>query len=155
MWLFSQYTYPALAARALNIKYATAAVGDSPFLNNPSSSSTSSSVDAPFVNDAAVDETVQNRDHIPTESTSAASSSSIANGLVNNNNNYDDDDDNEKLPRLPRQVLKSIHCVFERYTNDLRYLANPMKSLKSEGFFRSNKVFIAYRREFSLYIFFG
>ena len=149
----SQYTYPALAARALNIKYATAAVGDSPSLNNPSSSSTSS-VDAPFVNDAAVDETVQNRDHIPTESTSAASSSSIANGLVNNNNNYDDSDDIEKLPRLPRQVLKSIHCVFERYTNDLRYLANPMKSLKSEGFFRSNKVFVAYRREYYKYTFF-
>ena len=106
-WLISQFIYPALAARALNIKFATAAVGDSPSLNNPSSS-TSSSVDAPFVNDAVVvDETVQNRDHIPTQSTSTASSSSIANSLVNNNN--DDDDDNEKLPRLPRQVLKSIH----------------------------------------------
>ncbi|CAH1800062.1 unnamed protein product, partial [Owenia fusiformis] len=35
-----------------------------------------------------------------------------------------------------------LRCVLERYVNDLRLLCVPHKTLKSEGFFRSNKVFV-------------
>ncbi|XP_061422799.1 ubiquitin carboxyl-terminal hydrolase 47 isoform X2 [Lethenteron reissneri] len=38
--------------------------------------------------------------------------------------------------------VEGMRVVLERYYNDLRLLSVPNKSLKSEGFFRSNKVFV-------------
>ena len=35
----------------------------------------------------------------------------------------------------------NVRLVFERFHNDLRPLNNPNKTLKSEGFFKSNKVY--------------
>ena len=35
-----------------------------------------------------------------------------------------------------------MRCVLERYCNDLRLLLVPNKTLKAEGFTRSNKVFV-------------
>ena len=125
-----------MAARALNLKF----TGDSP----PTASSS--------VN--VVEETVQptppTRDDLPSSSSSPAADAAAAdeNAIHDDNDGsgaVDVDDDDDLPPKLPRQILKCLHCVFERYTNDLRYLANPLKSLKSEGFFRSNKVFITYR----------
>lgn len=37
-----------------------------------------------------------------------------------------------------------MRCVLERYHSDLRFLMSPNETLKSEGFFRSNKVFVEY-----------
>ncbi|KAJ8315138.1 hypothetical protein KUTeg_007288 [Tegillarca granosa] len=37
-----------------------------------------------------------------------------------------------------------MRCVLERFHNDLKYLNVPNKTLKSEGFFRSNKVYVEY-----------
>ena len=34
----------------------------------------------------------------------------------------------------------SMRLVLERFHNDLRLLTNPSKTLKAEGFFKSNKV---------------
>lgn len=34
----------------------------------------------------------------------------------------------------------AMRLVMERYQNDLRVLSDPGKTLKSEGFFKSNKV---------------
>ncbi|XP_013394501.1 ubiquitin carboxyl-terminal hydrolase 47 isoform X1 [Lingula anatina] len=36
----------------------------------------------------------------------------------------------------------NMRCVFERFYSDLRFLAVPNKTLKAEGFFKSNKVFV-------------
>jgi hypothetical protein len=33
-----------------------------------------------------------------------------------------------------------MRCVLERFHSDLRFLAVPNKTLKAEGFFKSNKV---------------
>lgn len=38
-----------------------------------------------------------------------------------------------------------MRCVLERFHNDLRYLWMPQKTLKAEGFFKSNKVIITNR----------
>lgn len=37
-----------------------------------------------------------------------------------------------------------MRCVLERFHSDLRFLAVPNKTLKAEGFFKSNKVYIEY-----------
>ncbi|OWF37661.1 ubiquitin carboxyl-terminal hydrolase 47-like [Mizuhopecten yessoensis] len=40
--------------------------------------------------------------------------------------------------------VTNMRCVLERFHNDLRYLWMPHKTLKAEGFFKSNKVYIEY-----------
>lgn len=40
--------------------------------------------------------------------------------------------------------VTNMRCVLERFHNDLRYLWMPHKTLKSEGFFKSNKVYLEY-----------
>lgn len=37
-----------------------------------------------------------------------------------------------------------MRCVLERFQNDLKLLVHPGKTLKSEGFFKTNKVYIEY-----------
>lgn len=52
----------------------------------------------------------------------------------------------EEFRNLVIQVLclekKEIRCVLERYHNDLKLLYMPNKTLKSEGFFKTNKVYV-------------
>ena len=38
-----------------------------------------------------------------------------------------------------------MRCVLERFQNDLKLLVQPTKTLKSEGFFKTNKVYIECR----------
>ena len=38
-----------------------------------------------------------------------------------------------------------MQCVLERFQNDLKLLMQGGKTLKSEGFFKTNKVYIEYR----------
>ncbi|KAL4232665.1 Ubiquitin carboxyl-terminal hydrolase 47 [Mactra antiquata] len=52
----------------------------------------------------------------------------------------------EEFKQLISQVLglkdANMRCVLERFHNDLKLLFSPMKTLKSEGFFKTNKVYI-------------
>ncbi|XP_061169220.1 ubiquitin carboxyl-terminal hydrolase 47-like isoform X7 [Saccostrea echinata] len=40
-----------------------------------------------------------------------------------------------------------MRCVLERFHNDLKFLSVPNKTLKTEGFFKSNKVYVEYSGE--------
>ena len=52
------------------------------------------------------------------------------------------------IPCFP-QILDlqetNMRCVLERFQNDLKLLLQPTKTLKSEGFFKTNKVYIESR----------
>lgn len=52
----------------------------------------------------------------------------------------------EDFKKLVSQILglptTSMRLVLEKFHNDLRLLTNPNKTLKSEGFFKSNKVYV-------------
>ncbi|WAR06828.1 UBP47-like protein [Mya arenaria] len=52
----------------------------------------------------------------------------------------------DECKNLIRQVLgfedDGMRCVLERFHNDLKLLTVPQKTLKSEGFFKTNKVYI-------------
>lgn len=53
-----------------------------------------------------------------------------------------------EFKRLVASILQcdvdKMRCVLERFHSDLRFLAVPNKTLKAEGFFKSNKVYIEF-----------
>lgn len=53
-----------------------------------------------------------------------------------------------EFKKLVSNILKcpvdQMRCVLERFHSDLRFLAVPNKTLKAEGFFKSNKVYIEF-----------
>lgn len=55
----------------------------------------------------------------------------------------------EEFKNLVAQILDlqepNMRCVLERFQNDLKLLVQPTKTLKSEGFFKTNKVYIECR----------
>lgn len=56
-----------------------------------------------------------------------------------------------EFKRMVAEVLSvsedKMRCVLERFHNDLKFLSVPNKTLKAEGFFKSNKVYIEFSGE--------
>ncbi|XP_062581808.1 ubiquitin carboxyl-terminal hydrolase 47-like [Saccostrea cucullata] len=56
-----------------------------------------------------------------------------------------------EFKRMVAKVLgvsvAQMRCVLERFHNDLKFLSVPNKTLKTEGFFKSNKVYVEYSGE--------